>query len=161
MATQTKSLAAFTLAASQGRTRQPLNILGADVLVKVASADTDGAFAIFSHAVAPMSGPPLHRHSREDEWFYVLSGEITLEIDGTRIALRSGDSAFAPRGTAHTYRNFNDAAAEILVLTMPGVFNEFFEQLSLYCAEHPAPDLADIGRIASRFGIEILGPPLS
>jgi hypothetical protein len=58
----------FALTASEGRTLHPLNILGTDVLVKLANADTDGAVAIFDHAVAPMFGPRLHRHSREDEW---------------------------------------------------------------------------------------------
>ena|SRR5215469_13905675 len=76
MTTQTTALIAFALAASEGRTTLPLNILGTEVSVKLANADTDGAAAIFRHAVAPMSGPPLHRHSREDEWFYVLRGEI-------------------------------------------------------------------------------------
>src|SRR5260370_4316085 len=40
------------------RLREPLDVLGAPGLVKLA-------------------GPPLHRHSREDEWFYVLDGELT------------------------------------------------------------------------------------
>jgi quercetin dioxygenase-like cupin family protein len=116
----------FALTASEGRTLHPLNILDTDVLVKLANADSDGAVAVFEHAVAPMFGPLLHRHSREDEWFYVLDGEITAEIDGQRIVLRKGSSAFAPRGTAHTYQNFDDAAAEILVLVVPGGFNQFF-----------------------------------
>jgi uncharacterized cupin superfamily protein len=59
-------------------------------MVQVANVDTDGAVAIFTHAFAPMFGSPLHRHSREDEWLYVLDGQITVEIDGQRIVLRSG-----------------------------------------------------------------------
>jgi quercetin dioxygenase-like cupin family protein len=78
----------FALTAGEGRTLHPLNILGTDVLVKLANADSDGAVAVFEHAVAPKFGPPLHRHSREDEWFYVLDGKITAEIDGQRIVLR-------------------------------------------------------------------------
>jgi uncharacterized cupin superfamily protein len=64
----------------------------------------------------PMSGPPLHRHSREDEWFYVLGGQITAKINDRQIVLDAGGSAIAPRGTAHTYQNFGDAVAQMLVM---------------------------------------------
>jgi quercetin dioxygenase-like cupin family protein len=161
MTTKTITPNTFALTASEGRTLHPLNILGTDVLVKLTNADTDGAVAIFDHAVAPMFGPPLHRHSREDEWFYVLDGKITAEIDGQRIVLRKGSSAFAPRGTAHTYQNFDDAAAEILVLVVPGGFHHFFEELSLFSKQPSASDPAGVERIAKKYGIEILGPPLS
>jgi quercetin dioxygenase-like cupin family protein len=161
MAVQATTRNSFALTAGKGCTPQPLNILGTEVLVKLANADSDGAAAIFSHAVAPMSGPPLHRHSREDEWFYVLDGEITLEIEGQRIALRRGGSAFAARGSAHTFQNFSDAPAEILVVVTPGGFNEFFEELSLFSQQASVSDKAGIEPIARKFGIEILGPPLA
>jgi quercetin dioxygenase-like cupin family protein len=161
MAAQATTLNSFALIAGEGRTPQPLNILGTDVLVKLANADTDGAVAIFSHVVAPMSGPPLHRNSREDEWFYVLDGEITLEIDGERIAVRRGGSAFAPRGTAHTFQNFGSAPAEILAVVTPGRFNEFFEEVSLFSQQASVSDKTVIEPIARKYGIEILGPPLA
>jgi mannose-6-phosphate isomerase-like protein (cupin superfamily) len=107
---------AFMLSAREGRTTEPLNIFGAPVLVKLMNADTNGTAAVFHQIVPPMSGPPLHRHSREDEWFCVLDGEITAEIDGERtILLRAGSSAFAPRGTAHACRNFSGKTAQMLV----------------------------------------------
>jgi quercetin dioxygenase-like cupin family protein len=81
MRIETSSLNAFSVAPEQGRSSKPLNILGLDVFVKLANTDSNGAVAIFQHAVPPMGGPPLHRHSREDEWFYVLDGETTVEVD--------------------------------------------------------------------------------
>jgi uncharacterized cupin superfamily protein len=98
----TTTLNAFALTAREGRAREPLDILGVEVLVKLTNADSDGTAAIFYQTVPPMWGPPLHRHSREDEWFYVLDGEITVEVDGQRTVLQAGGSAYAPRGTAHT-----------------------------------------------------------
>lgn len=130
--------------------------------MKVAHTDAHGAVAIFRHPVKPMSAPPLHRHSREDEWFYVLDGEITLEIDGSRTILHSGDSAYSPRGTAHAYQNFGNTTAEIMTLVTPGSnFNQFFEELSLFCNQQSAPDQAGMGPIAKKYGIEFLGPPLT
>jgi hypothetical protein len=69
MTNLTTNLNAFALAARQGLTPEPLDILGAEVLVKLTNTDTNGAAAIFHLTAPPMSGPPVHRHSREDEWF--------------------------------------------------------------------------------------------
>ena len=102
MTTHSNRLNSFTLKFGQGRTAEPLDILGQEVLVKLTNADTNGATAIFHLTVPPMSGPPLHRHSREDEWFYVLQGRITVEINGQPVVLDAGGSGFASRGTVHT-----------------------------------------------------------
>jgi quercetin dioxygenase-like cupin family protein len=152
---------AFMLASREGRTPEPLDILGQEVLVKLASADTNGAAAVFHLDVPPMSGPPMHRHSREDEWFYVLDGEITAEVDGVRSVLRAAGSAFAPRGTAHTFQNFGRAAAHLLVMVTPGGFSQFFEEISALNRGLPAPDLVRTEQIMNHYGLEMLGPPLS
>jgi mannose-6-phosphate isomerase-like protein (cupin superfamily) len=62
----------------EGRTAHPLRIGGQEVLVTVAGADTNDQLSCFFHVVPPMSGPPLHQHTREDEVFYVLEGDVTL-----------------------------------------------------------------------------------
>src|SRR5215472_16256987 len=64
----------------QGRTPSPLNAVGEDLLVKAAGADTMQQFAFFHLTVPNMSGPPLHVHTREDELFYVLDGELVFKI---------------------------------------------------------------------------------
>ena len=152
----------FVLGVREGRTREPLDILGEEVLVKLASADTTGAAAVFSLEVPPMSGPPLHRHSREDEWFFILDGEITAEIDGCRTVLHAGDSAFAPRGTAHTFQNFDSVTGRMLVMVTPGAsFQQFFEELSSLNKGLPAPDLVRTEQLMKDYGLELLGPPLS
>jgi quercetin dioxygenase-like cupin family protein len=163
MTTKTASSNAFALAAHEGRTREPLKIHGADVLVKLASADTNGAAVVFFHqGVPPLSGPPLHRHSREDEWFYVLDGEITFEIDGRRTVLHAGGSAFAPRGTAHTFKNFRDSSAKMLVMVTPGGFQQFFEELAELNRGLQAPHMAPTTEwLMQEYGMELLGPPLS
>ena len=161
MTTPRLKLDAFTLAAREGRTPEPLDILGQECLVKLANADTNGAAAVFHLDVPPLSGPPLHRHSREDEWFYVLDGEVTAEVDGSRSDLGAGGSAFAPRGTAHTFQNFGPAQARLLVMVTPGGFDQFFRALSELNKPFPAPDLARTEQIMNEYGLELLGPPLS
>jgi quercetin dioxygenase-like cupin family protein len=154
-------LQAFLLGAEQGRTPEPLDILGEECLVKLGTADTDGAVAVFHLDAPTMSGPPLHRHSREDEWFYVLEGELTFEVDGDRTVLGAGGSVFAPRGTAHAYQNFSPAGARLLVMVTPGDFDRFFQAVSALNKPLPAPDLAQTEKLMNEYGCELLGPPLS
>jgi quercetin dioxygenase-like cupin family protein len=152
----------FVLGESEGRTPEALNILGQATLVKLTSSDTGGDVAVFHLTVPPMSGPPLHRHSREDEWFYVLDGTITLEIDGTRTVVKPGDSAFALRGTVHAFQNFTAETGKMLVMTTPGTdFNRFFVALSAHNMGLAAPDLPGSVQIMMEHGIEMMGPPLS
>jgi mannose-6-phosphate isomerase-like protein (cupin superfamily) len=161
MTTPSLKLEAFALAAREGRTPEPLDILGQECLVKLANADTNGAAAVFHLDAPPMSGPPLHRHSREDEWFYVLEGEVTVEVDGSQSVLSVGGSAFAPRGTAHTFQNFGPAGARMLVMVTPGGFDQFLRALSALNKPLPAPDFTRTEQILKEYGLELLGPPLS
>jgi quercetin dioxygenase-like cupin family protein len=154
-------LEAFAVAAREGRTPEPLDILGQECLVKLSNADTNGAAAVFHLDAPPMSGPPLHRHSREDEWFYVLDGEVTVEVDGRRSVLSAGGSAFAPRGTAHTFQIFGPAGARMLVMVTPGGVDQLFGALSALNKPLPAPDFARTEQIMNEYGLELLGPPLS
>jgi quercetin dioxygenase-like cupin family protein len=161
MTTQSIALKSFALAAEEGRTQQPLDILGGtEMLVKLTDDDTNGAVAIAHENVAPMAGPPLHRHSREDEWFYVLEGQITVQVDGQQTILRAGGSAFAPCGTVHTYQNFGPRAARMLVMFTPGAFQRFFEELAVLNRSLRGPDLAPVEQLMNTYGVEVLGPPL-
>ena len=103
----------------------------------------------------------MHCHSREDEWFYVLEGKITAEISGRRIILDAGGSAFASRGTAHTYQNFGEVTAQMLVMVTPGGFHRFFEELSSLNKGLLTPDLVRTEQLMNEYGMELLGPPLS
>jgi len=141
MTTRNITLSAFALNAHQGRTQRPLNILGERTLVKLGNADTDGAVAIFHQTIPPLAGPPPHRHANEDEWFYVLEGQITVEVDGERSVLQGGGSAFVPCGTVHALRNFGNTRAQILALATPGRFQHFFEDVSALSRGETATDL--------------------
>ena len=68
---------------------------------------------------------------------------------------------FASRGTVHTFQNFGDATAQMLVMVTPGGFNQFFEELSSLNRGLAAPDLVRTEQLMNAYGIELLGPPLS
>ena len=153
---------AFTLEPHEGRTATPLNVVGEPTLVKVAPTDSGGGLALFHLTVPPMSGPPLHVHSREDEVFDVLDGELVFDIDGARRTVGPGGTAFLARGVPHRYQNFTDRDAHLLIVVTPGGFHEFFLELSAATpAEGGLPPFDVLQRIDARHGITTLGPPMT
>ena len=149
------------LAAQEGRTPAPLNIVGEETLVKVGPADSDGQFAVFHLVAPPMTGPGLHVHSREDEWFYVLEGELVFELDGERRTVGPGGSVWLRRGVVHRYQNFMDRDARLLIATTPGGFSDFFVELSAATPAGGMPPLEVLGALGEKYGMTMLGPPMT
>lgn len=146
--------------AREGRTPEPLNIVGEETLVKISGEDSEGTLAFFHLVAPPMSGPPRHVHTREDELFYVLEGELVFELDGERHTARAGDTVYLRRGVVHAYQNFTTSTARLLIATTPGAFSGFFVELSAATPVGglPAPDQLDV--ISTKYGITMLGPPM-
>ena len=156
-----QKLKTLVLGPQDYRLSTALDVLGEPCLVKLAGSDTDETVAVV-HLTAPkLSGPPLHRHEREDEWFYVIDGEITWEIDGKRFSGGAGASAFAPRGTAHAYQNFNDQTAHVLVMVTPAGLERFFEDVTIMNKDLAQPDFQKVEKLMQDYGMELLGPPLA
>lgn len=148
------------VAAHGGRTPQPLNIVGEETLVKVSAQDSDGTLSFFHLVAPPMSGPPLHVHTREDELFYVLEGELVFELDGERHTVRAGDTVYLRRGVVHAYQNFTKLDARLLIATTPGGFSDFFVELSAATPPGTLPDPDRVAAIGAKYGMTLLGPPM-
>src|SRR5262245_52068935 len=84
--------------------------------------ETNGKYAIFESIVPPGGGPPLHVHSREEEGFYILEGEITYQIGDQRIVATAGMFANMPVGTPHSFKNETSRTAKMLVSVAPAGF---------------------------------------
>jgi quercetin dioxygenase-like cupin family protein len=160
-AESTMPITKLTLGPGEGRTPEPLNIIGEETVVKVTPADSDGQMAFFHLTVPPMTGPALHSHSREDELFYVLEGELVFEADGERFTAVAGSTVYLRRGVAHRYQNFTNETARLLIVTTPGEFCRFFEELSAATPAGALPDPAMLDALAAQYGITTLGPPMT
>jgi quercetin dioxygenase-like cupin family protein len=149
------------LARYEGRTPAPLNIVGESTLVKLAPEDCEGRYAVFHLDAPPMTGPPLHVHAREDEFFYVLEGELVFEVDGVCHTVRAGGSVGLLRGTPHRYQNFTDQTARLLIVTTPGDFAHFFEELSAVTPAGGLPCMDQLLSLDGKYGITTMGPPMT
>ena len=93
--------------------------------VLVAPEQTDNAFSLVEMHLAPGAEPPRHVHTREDETFYVLEGEVRFQVGGNVLIAKAGQSAFGPRNVPHQF-NILSLTARMLVLLTPGQFLDFF-----------------------------------
>ena len=152
---------AFTVKAADNRIGRKLNILGEEFSVKISSRDTNGAFTVLENFVPPMSGPPLHRHLRQDEWFYIVEGQFLFEADGKKIQAGPGETVFLRQGTRHTLQNVGVTAGRAVVTVVPGGLDLFFEELSATLPLSVQPDPAKLAGLFKKHGLELLGPPLS
>ena len=108
-----------------------------------------------------MSGPPRHCHSREDELFYVLEGELVFELDGERYTAVAGSTVYLRRGVVHAYQNFTNETARLLIMTMPGKFCDFFEEMSAAAPPGGMPETEVLEALNARYGITTVGPPMT
>jgi quercetin dioxygenase-like cupin family protein len=152
---------AFIVEREQSRAAEPLNVLGDIIHVKLSGSDTDRTYAMMEDTTGPQAGPPLHRHSREDESFYVLEGHYRFEVDDQEIKAGPGAFVHAPRGTAHTFQNIGQAPGRLLVTVQPAGLEVFFAELAAATAGMKEPDLKVIVPIFEKHGLELLGPPLA
>lgn len=141
------------------RTAEALDAFDSRIEVLLDGRETGGLFALLLQTTPPGAGPPLHRHSREDETFFVLDGRFEFLIDGVRHVVEPGTTVHAPRGTAHTFRNLSDRPARMLVQTAPSGFEGFFREAAALFRAGP-PDRRTAADLLARHGMDLLGPPL-
>jgi len=137
-----------------------LKVLGVTHIYKAMSAETAGAFSLWEAVIPPGAGAPPHTHSREDESFYVLSGELLIEVEGDAapLRIRTGGFFFGARGRRHAFRNVGDEQARVLILSTPSCgLDQMFAELD-GAAAGGVPDLRKFVAIASKHGVAIEAP---
>ena len=127
--------------------------------------DTNGKYALWEAIVPPGGGPPPHIHSREQEGFYILEGEITFLIGEGRIVATAGMFANMPVGTPHSFKNESSKPAKMLISVAPAGLEEMFFEFGVPLPEGSTtalpPTKEEIEKlltIAPRYGIEIRVP---
>lgn len=122
---------------------ETIAIAGIPHALLVTGDDSGGAYVLAEMFVPPGGGPPPHTHTREDEVFYVLSGEFTFLVGGREIIARPGATVNAPRDVEHTLRNTAGETSRALVWIQPAGLEEYFREVGVLMdqATDPAPDV--------------------
>jgi quercetin dioxygenase-like cupin family protein len=137
-------------------------VLGDIYTIKITGKETQSKYAVAEIEVAPQNGPPLHKHSLEDEGFYVLDGQFSFPYGQSETKGSAGTYAYAPRGQFHTYRNTGSTSGRLLVVITPAGFEKFFEEIGVQIKDRESfqppttpPDLNKILEASKRYGLEI------
>ena len=87
--------------------------------ISLSGADTGGAYCLLDVSLAPGIGVPRHTHTREDETYYVLAGELMVEVGDQSFLLRPGDTLLAPRNIPHQLKNTGTVENRYLLVFSP------------------------------------------
>jgi mannose-6-phosphate isomerase-like protein (cupin superfamily) len=114
-----------------------------------------GRFSLVEHPMSPRAlAAPVHRHTREDEYSFVLEGRMGALLGDDVVEAGPGDLVFKPREQWHTFWNAGDEPCRILEIISPAGFELFFKELS-DMGGVLAADPDDVAQLSERYGLEM------
>jgi mannose-6-phosphate isomerase-like protein (cupin superfamily) len=127
------------------------------------SEESGGGFSLVEHPIPPRTlAAPLHRHTKEDEYSYILEGRMGAQLGDEVVHAEVGDLVFKPRDQWHTFWNAGDGPCRILEIISPGGFEHLFEEVA-EPREDTGPsldvrygiefDLESVGRLCEEHGL--------
>lgn len=121
----------------------------------VDGAESGGGFSLVEHPMeAHALAAPMHRHSREDEYSFILEGRVGADLGGEIVYGEVGDLIFKPRGQWHTFWNAGDVPARILEIISPAGFEKFFDTMAEMVGRGEL-DPAKLVALAAEYGAEV------
>lgn len=155
----TAALQAMAVAAGEGEAIWWFDSLAE---IKTTAADTGGLMTIVQMTCPPGEEAPWHVHHREDEGFWIIDGDVTIEVgDDTVVECHAGDYAFGPRDIPHRY-TVGEAGCRMLFILTPGGMEDLIREMgrpaeSRTLPPPSEPDFAHVAAVADRYGAELLG----
>lgn len=132
-------------------TSETFDFGGLGVHWKIDAADTAARFSVVHHPLAPRAlAAPLHRHTREDEFSFVLRGTLGALLGDEVVMAGAGSWVFKPRDQWHTFWNAGDEPAEIIEVISPGGFENYFREVAAAWG-----DLNRFAELNREYGLEM------
>ncbi len=120
----------------------------------ISAEESGGGFSLVEHPMPPRAlAAPLHKHSREDEYSFVLEGRLGAVLGGEVVHGEPGDLVFKPRDQWHTFWNAGDEPARILEIISPAGFERYFAEVAELWKDG-RPDQRLFGELRGRYGLE-------
>ncbi|MGK7394699.1 MAG: cupin domain-containing protein [Candidatus Cyclobacteriaceae bacterium M3_2C_046] len=131
-----------------------LNVLGDIQTHKLVGSETDNQIVEWVDDVEPGVSIPPHIHTKEDEIFRVIKGQVEIIVDGNSTTLKAGDTAFAPKNIPHSWKVIGTEKAKMITSAFPAGIEVMFKEL----AELPPgpPDFEKVTKICGNHGISFL-----
>jgi mannose-6-phosphate isomerase-like protein (cupin superfamily) len=124
------------------------------VRLMIEGAESGGGFSLVEHPMSARAlAAPLHRHSREDEYSYVIEGRVGALLGDEVTVGAPGDLIFKPRGQWHTFWNAGEEPARLLEIISPAGFEQYFVEL-VELGGSTRAEPRDLAALAARYGLE-------
>jgi DNA-binding transcriptional MerR regulator len=157
----------FSVAAGKDRFDEHIRPGGEPVDCKLSTKDTDGAMCVFEVT----AGWPRHLHHDQDEWLYIIEGQVEFEVGDKRFRAGAGESVFIPRKVAHVWSPAGNDGARIINVYQPAEkMEQFFREIDSFHAlptreqvlnnSYTPEQVTAMREMFTSFGMELLGPPL-
>jgi len=131
-----------------------LNVIGDIQTHKLLGTDTANQLVEWVDNVEPGVGIPPHVHTKEDEIFRVIKGQVEITIDGESSILTAGDVAFAPKNIAHAWKVTGTEKVKMITTAFPAGIEAMFQELAKL-PEGP-PDFEKVAGICGAHGISFV-----
>jgi DNA-binding transcriptional MerR regulator len=151
----------FRVAAGAARFGDRVRLGGESLDFKLSGQDSAKALCVFEFVGS--SDGPRHVHRAQDEWIYIVAGEIEMELGKKKLRLAAGESVFVPRKVAHAWAALNGEPARVVDLYEPaGTIEAFFREVGKHSHPpiHEALGIDGLHRLFTAHGMNIVGPPL-
>ncbi len=118
--------------AGQDRLGETHSLGFSTILFKVLPRETGNELFVIEHKGLGHGGPPVHFHLHQDEWFYVMEGEVLFQVGGKRVKLGAGESVLGPRGIPHGFMGVGEKPAHMIIAFTPaGMMEGFFREAAV------------------------------
>jgi len=145
--------------AGQDRLGEPHRMGFSSLLFKVLPGETGGGLFLIEHTHLTAGGPPLHLHREQEEWFYVMEGQVVFQVGDRRVELHPGESVLAPRRVPHTFSAVSAEPARMLIGFCPaGKMDQYFRDVSAPGFAQAHPTAMQDPEFFRRYEIELVGP---
>jgi mannose-6-phosphate isomerase-like protein (cupin superfamily) len=119
----------------------------------VDGGETGETFSLVEHPMPPRHlAAPMHRHTREDEYSFVLEGQMGAVLGDDTVFAGPGDLVHKPRNQWHTFWNAGDEPARILEIISPAGFEQYFAKLTEFGPDTPIEERLGL---AGEYGLEV------
>ncbi|WOD43489.1 cupin domain-containing protein [Hwangdonia lutea] len=131
-----------------------LNVIGDVQTRKLAGSDTGNQIVEWVDNVEPGVGIPSHIHTKEDEIFRVIKGQVEIMVDGKTTVLNEGDIAYAPKNISHSWKVVGTEKAKMMTSAFPAGIEHMFSELAKL-PDGP-PDFKKVSEICGKHGIRFV-----
>ena len=158
--------AGFRVPAGGDRFGNQVKLHGHPVDCKLSARDTGGAMSVFEMT----TGWPHHRHRDQDEWVYVVEGELRCVVADRRFRVAAGGSVFIPRKAAHMLSPADDTPCRVVNVFQPaGDMEQFFREVGsakdlitkeqVLTKTYTDEQVEAMRRLFDAYGMDLLPPP--